>query len=373
MNLSDLIKRKDRAVKLIGGRVEPAARLRGGEPRCVVLLDPGTELVLERADEFQCLQGVPRDIGWRAWNPQTQGGRARVQIDLVSVRNPRSRRKLFSANLSAGAALPVAFSWPLGMRFSWRFGPGWKSGYHLSLKNAGPAPAAIDHGLLFNARARLLPLIKGKGVEIGPGLNPHILPAADIDVSYVEALSAEEWVRNYKKTDKPSLAEQHNLWSKYVVADAQQLASIEDGSLDFIYSNHVFEHLLNPLATLANWRRKLKSSGIVIGVVPDCRYVFDLRQPPSAPADWLRERAEGSWTITRAHYEKWCRYTAPYNTPEDLIRRNYSIHVHYYTPDTFAALGRIVVGEGLFGSLDLETSLNHKDFGYVFCATARVN
>lgn len=273
---------------------------------------------------------------------------------------PFESHTLFRTDAQRTAAQGINLDWPLWATEGY--------GFHLHLKNLGPDAVAVDTGLSFNSRARFLPLLKGKGVEIGPGLNPHILPSDEVDVSYVESASAEEWVRNYKKTDKPSIAEQNNLWSKYIVADAQMLSSLPDASLDFIYSNHVFEHLMNPVGVLENWRRKLKPSGVVAGVVPDCRYTFDLRQTPSTVDAWVRQRSSGMWGVGQEQYERWCRYTAPYNTPENLIQRKYSIHVHFYTPDTFASLTQLVVNEGLFERALFESSPNHKDFGFLLIA-----
>jgi len=330
------------------------------EPRSVLILHPGADVMLRRADEFLCLKELPADIGWRVWCPEKGTDRADFQILVARIHFPFESHTLFRFDEIPAGGQDVRLAWPAWAAEGY--------GFHIHLRNMGPSDVAVDVGRSFNSRARLLPMLKGKGVEIGPGLNPHILPSGDVDVSYVESASASEWVRNYKKTDKPSVAEQNNLWSKYIVADAQVLSSLPDGSLDFIYSNHVFEHLMNPVGVLENWRRKLTPSGIVVGVIPDCRYTFDLRQSPSSRDAWLRQRSGGVWSVGAEEYERWCRYTAPYNTPENLIQRNYSIHVHYYTPETFASLSDIVVREGLFEKAVFETSSNNKDFGFLLRA-----
>jgi SAM-dependent methyltransferase len=364
MNLPDLIKRSDRAVQIQSGRATPGVLKWNNQPRSVTILDPGTEMMLRRADEFLCLRGLPADIGWRVWCPEKNGERANFQILLSRMHFPFEAHVLFSVEETPVQTLPITLDWPA---WAWE-----GKGFHIHLKNLGSSALAVDTGLSFNSRARFLPLLKGRGVEIGPGLNPHILPSEGVDVSYVESASAEEWVRNYKKTDKPTITEQNNLWSKYIVADAQMLSSLPDGSLDFIYSNHVFEHLMNPVGVLENWRRKLTTSGVIVGVVPDCRYTFDLRQSPSTVDAWLRQRSCGIWSVGREQYEQWCRYTAPYNTPENLIERNYSIHVHFYTPETFALLSQIVVSEGLFEEAVFESSANHKDFGFLLRAGRKI-
>ena len=50
--------------------------------------------------------------------------------------------------------------------------------------DAGPMLLAV--GPVFNPRNAILPLLKGRGVELGPGLNPIVRPQPGIDVRYVE-------------------------------------------------------------------------------------------------------------------------------------------------------------------------------------------
>ena len=56
-------------------------------------------------------------------------------------------------------------------------------------------------------------------------------------------------------------------------------SSVEDGSLGFIFSSHVFEHLANPLGHLEHWYAKLRHGGLIVGIVPDVGgskdYVFE--------------------------------------------------------------------------------------------------
>ena len=59
-----------------------------------------------------------------------------------------------------------------------------------------------------------------------------------------------------------------------VVADGMALP-FQAGSLDYIASSHLFEHLPNPILTLCNWYQLLKPGGIIYLVVPDRRFTFD--------------------------------------------------------------------------------------------------
>jgi hypothetical protein len=218
----------------------------------------------------------------------------------------------------------------------------------------------------FDSRDLVPKLIKGMGVEIGPGLNPQIRPSKDVQVQYIEIAEADEWVKLYKKSEKPTAQASEGLWNDYMISNASFLDGIEDNSLDFIFSNHVFEHLMNPIGVLENWSRKLCSSGLIYNVVPDANSCFDCRQPPSPTWEWWKEYEQDAWQPDLSKYEKWCRYTAPYNTPKDLIDRGYSIHVHYYTPRTAVQLAQIMIEKGVFSSYFVRGVWNHKDFGMIF-------
>lgn len=120
---------------------------------------------------------------------------------------------------------------------------------------------------------------------------------------------------------------------RYVCDNASLLDSIGDHSLDFIFSSHVFEHLHNPLMVIRNWLKKLKLGGFIISNIPDARYTFDARQPISALINIMEGERIGDHVMPRAKYEQWAKYTAPYQTAEQFIQRNYPIYAHYYTPE----------------------------------------
>jgi SAM-dependent methyltransferase len=356
MNLPDLLRRRDRAVTVLSGEIEPG-EWRGplGTERVVRFRDEAA-IKLTHAHEFSVLKGFPRAIDWTVIREQRAS--AGLVMEIVDAKVPARKHTVAHVDVANGDIRSmVMLDWPV-----WAGSP---EGFHLVIRQPRSGTTTLSVGPLVNPRRHVLPLMKGRGVEVGPGLNPHILPARDIDVRYVEALSSEEWIRLYKKTDKPPRAVTDNLWAHYVVGSAHALETCEDGTLDFIYSNHVFEHLPNPLGVVTNWLRKLKPSGIIGGVVPDRRYTFDLRQPASTVDDFRREREDGSFKIGHAKYERWCRYTAPYNTPEDLITRKYSIHVHYYTPERFSDLIALLRDEGSLYSAFLDTAPNNKDFGFI--------
>src|SRR5262245_47143385 len=51
--------------------------------------------------------------------------------------------------------------------------------------------------------------------------------------------------------------------------DAQLLATLADGSLDFVHSSYCLEHMRDPREALHNWLRVLKPGGHLIVLVPE--------------------------------------------------------------------------------------------------------
>ena len=305
MNLHDIVKRRDRNLVVEQGSVEPAHKAGdggfiGGK------LAPNTRLKLVNARKFTALRlGAP--LGWDVIE-----GDAQIEVSDDEI---------------------VA-----------------------STENG----ATIRSGGFWTSRGELLPFAVGTGIEVGPGNNPHVKPSDKVAVSYLEDVEKDAWLARYHL---PQGQESDELWKNYLVGDARDLEVAGDASLDFIYSSHVFEHLMNPLGTLANWSRKLKPGGSVLAIVPDCRYCFDLRQEPSTLAEIEQEFTDSQWSPTRAKYEKWCLETEVSGDPDKLFNRNYSIHFHYYTPDVFAQLARKAIELGLFAGFQLWTDPNAKDFG----------
>lgn len=356
MNLADIVKRKDRSFVVVNGSVEATIHSAVGKKYHAVRVATKSHFRLLQANEFYVLRTLPKTIGWQI--VVDGGGSGIFKFYSVSTSDETRRHLLFEAKLRSGDE-------PRNVELGWPMWVGETAGYHLEVDYHGDGDLIVLVGCLVNSRLHLIPQLHGVGVEVGPGLNPHVLPSSNVDVKYVETVPADQWVALYKKQDKPSNVALHDLWGSYIVGNAHILESVEDESLDFIFSNHVFEHLVNPLGVLENWARKLKRGGIIAGVIPDCRYTFDLRQRPSNLQDFSAERVDGRFEISREKYLRWCEYTAPYNTPEDLIRRQYSIHVHYYTPDRFADMLEIFEGPSYFASVFFDVTTNNKDFAFL--------
>jgi GT2 family glycosyltransferase/SAM-dependent methyltransferase len=196
----------------------------------------------------------------------------------------------------------------------------------------------------FDVRAELAArCLSGSGLEIGALHAPLALPAG-VDVRYVDRMSVEDLRKHY-----PELAELA-LVHVDVVDDGETLASVGDGSQDFVVANHFLEHCANPIATIETHLRKLAPGGALFYTVPDKRYTFDVNRPVTPLEHMVLDYEEGPERSRRQHYEEWARYV--YDSTEDPLRSeetiarfaeeldasDYSIHTHVWTQAEFLKL-----------------------------------
>lgn len=380
MNLHDMVRRKDRMLEAASGSIEASMlKLSSGTQRAV-RLSAGARVHLRDAHSATCLQDTPRAPGWvvhampgsrlQVWlesagnAPHLLADIAPVVPEVVTPKPPGLRDRL--AAHVAGKALPstpaappllpvqvdVQFDWPLRM----------PPAYDLVLA-CGDSEVALAIGPLLDMRRELLPVLRGKGVEVGPGGNPALVSDDVRCVRYVEKMSALDWAKTYPKVilDDAVLAR----WADYAIASAEQLDGFEPGSLDFIFSSHVFEHLVNPLQVLQNWWQCLAPGGVIAAVVPDARYSFDLRQPITGTDALLSQHRAGGHERTTAMYEQWCRHTAPEVDPVRLRERDYAIHVNYFSPASACAM--LEVFRGMVadaGGVRIAQFRNGREFGF---------
>ncbi len=357
MNLFDLVQRKDRSVRAEGPpAVAEAVSTASGYQRAV-RLPAGSSLLLVDAHEFSALWILSADPAWAVLR-RDSGTMPILPKVCLHIRQPRPTTAV--VEIKAGPSEVDA----VGLRLRWPPEIVAADAFDLELSNPGEESLTVLCGPLVNMREYLLPHARGKGVEVGPGLRPHVLPQPEVDVTYVEQEDPREWLNLYNKTgEKPQLPEQAIL-DRYRRASAVTLEGFDPASLDFVFSNHVFEHLPNPFQVLANWHRMLAPGGMILGVLPDPRFTFDCRQAPTTLHEALQEEAAGGHEVGVAKYERWCRWTEPKHTPADLIRRGYSIHVNYFTPESFRSSVRLLEERGWFDRVFIYAAPNHKDFAF---------
>jgi len=181
--------------------------------------------------------------------------------------------------------------------------------------------------------------LSGTGIEIGALHQPVNLEKTDVQkVLYVDSLPIEALRAHYPELKDLSIV------SPDIVDDGATLSSIDDGSLDFIVANHLIEHLDNPLQALENWFAKLKNGGVLFMAVPDKRYTFDINRPVTPIVHLIEDYQAGDEERKRrnhAHYVETAELIENRNGQdaadrvESLIARDYSIHHHVWTFESF--------------------------------------
>jgi predicted SAM-dependent methyltransferase len=205
---------------------------------------------------------------------------------------------------------------------------------------AAPPPSYFDARIEFAYR-----YLAGEGLEIG-GLNLPLEVPRQARVRQVDRMPTAELRDAYPEMAELELAEVD------VVDDGETLATIDDGSQDFIVANHFLEHTGDPIGTIGNHLAKLKPGGVLFYAVPDKRYTFDFRRDDTPLEHMVRDHEEGPAGSRHDHYDEWARLVEPTdavlaepNWPEraeELARKleavDYSIHAHVWTESSFLRL-----------------------------------
>lgn len=344
MNLIDIFRRKDPALKANSDVNIKIGRWGGKKWRGLELKSSERpQLVLRNVAKVHALKSRPRSLGWYASGPE--GGK--LSITLAAS----------YGSFSHEMALPndpelVELPWPADCA---DIGEVEEISLHFDMPQETVAQlyiqAILDRQVLYD-------LAKGKGVEIGPGPRPQIHSAADVDIVYVEEKTGEYWASVYDRTGKRGAADAD--WSKYYVGQASDLP-VEDASLDFIFSSHVFEHLANPIGHLLHWKKKLKSGGVVLAVVPNMDCTKDWNAAPTTVEELRGELREDIWTPDSRHYKRFGRVRGNQDW-QRLMREKISIHVHFYDEHGISDLLQDCVNSYGFSRYELIFSHNHKDF-----------
>jgi len=123
-----------------------------------------------------------------------------------------------------------------------------------------------------------------------------------------------------------------------IVDDGETLATIPDGSQDFVIANHFIEHCQDPIGALTNHFRVLKAGGILYLAVPDKRFTFDNDRPVTPISHLYQDHEIGPAQSRMQHFEDWVRLVdkvegegAIREQTRVLMEKDYSIHYHVWT------------------------------------------
>jgi len=138
----------------------------------------------------------------------------------------------------------------------------------------------------------------GFGLEIGPSFNPLLPKSAGFRVEILDNMSAEELRQKY--ADNPSVDTSKIEEVDYVSNGGSIHALIgKIACYDFIVASHVVEHTTDMLGFLLDCEKLLNDKGVLVLVVPDKRYCFDVIRPLSTTG-----------AILQAHIEQRKRHSA---------------------------------------------------------------
>ncbi len=149
--------------------------------------------------------------------------------------------------------------------------------------------------------------LKGKGIEVGAGSRPFPLPEG-VECYYGDVLDSSG-LEKYFGTDKVVLDGQ---------IDAQTMGGIPKGSLDFVISAHVIEHLHDPIGAIRSTISTLKVGGIFILVVPELTQTWDRRRPPTTLSHLIQDSKDGGKSSHMDAALEHCLYVHPELTGETL-------------------------------------------------------
>jgi SAM-dependent methyltransferase len=339
MNLVDFIIRGDRRLEVRGTASLSKSKWLADTWTTVDIGGKGSQLKINRFHETHAFRTRDRELGWYA---SAQDG-AVVNVSLVS-----NGKKLYEG------AIPLDNS-PRSLPLHWPMRIGLSDQCDLVL-DFSEASRLLVHRVL--NRPSFYELAKGKGLEIGPGPKPRIVNSQVTSVRYLEMLTQEEWARDDVK-NKYGTSEAD--WTRYIIGSASSIP-VDDASLDFIFSSHVFEHLANPLGHLVHWRSKLKDGGVVLAIVPDMLSCKDYTARISTLDELVSERKQGVWTPQSHHYQRFSEYR---RVP---LRTEGSIHVHFYTNSNMPSILEHATSFLGYRGYDFIYERNHKDFYFVLYA-----
>ena len=353
MNLVDLITRKDKNLLLTGQELEIARFAWQGSWRALKIpASNAAQLVLKNIYSHHVMHSYPADTGWYASVSGKSGsGKLIVSIECGEHKSAKT------IELSA-IPTPVSLDWPNNSKLSGDI----RLTLHFILKDDEHANLLVHERL---ERSQILAHAKGRGVELGPGPNPQVLPSDTVQVEYVEEFPMDKWAASYDQKGKYGAKSAD--FSKYTIGTAWNLPQ-PDNSLDFIFSSHVVEHLANPIGHFVRWKKKLKPNGVILAVVPDMLGTKDYLATPSTIEELKGEFTTELTSPTREHYVRWAAMKNWSSKVDTFIAEGVSIHVHFYTPTSMALLLEQCVSEHGFKSYSIIKSRNHKDFYFMLKA-----
>lgn len=130
--------------------------------------------------------------------------------------------------------------------------------------------------------------------------------------------------------------------------EATDLHGVPDATYDFVLSSHCLEHVANPLAALAEWRRVVRPGGALVLLLPDRAHTFDHRRPVTTlahlQADLANRTGEDDFThlgeILALHdlrRDPWAGTPDEFRARSERNAANRCLHHHVFDLDLMRA------------------------------------
>jgi SAM-dependent methyltransferase len=176
--------------------------------------------------------------------------------------------------------------------------------------------------------------LQGDGIEIGALHNP--LPTSDhAKVKYVDRLPSLELQKHYSDLNPQQMVKID------LIDNGEILSKIPDNSLDFIIANHFLEHCENPIGTIRNHLKKIKTGGILYYAIPEKTYTFDKERSLTEFNHLIEDDTLGPTISRKNHFCEWVTFVEKKQDPSEIDTRvsvlmamNYSIHYHVWDTAT---------------------------------------
>jgi SAM-dependent methyltransferase len=185
-------------------------------------------------------------------------------------------------------------------------------------------------------RAHFGALLSGEGLEIGALHDPMPVPNAR-GVKYLDKLDPDAL-----RKMAPKLADR--VGRVDILDDAQTLATVGDGTFDFVIAAHVIEHLRNPIGGVRQWLRVLRPSGRLYLVVPDKRRTFDRPRMRTTLEHLILDDRQPSAERDFEHFLDYAIHVHKSSLDPAIAEarrleaEDHSIHFHTFIPQDIVAL-----------------------------------
>lgn len=349
MNLFEMHARESKGF-VFTSRAQPMEKWEGTRKTLgfTLLPDDAPQIIIENVFSHRPLRCTPPDCGWILYTEESSS-------TLHIVLRERATRYVINEitlNVTTTPTL-LPLPWPA---LSAHAMPDADIEIHVPF---GTAPVFLRVSYALD-RKNVVSLCHGKGVEIGPGIGPQVLPAADVDVLYAEEKGREDWLKTYAyKMDKYDVDVNALPWERYHTRPALDIPA-DDNSLDFIFSSHVFEHVVNPIGHLQHWLSKLKSGGIIAGIMPHADYSVDYQMNPSHLHMMALEYQRKETTPNINHYRAQFGDMA-----EQHMAEGRTLHVHFYNERNLQDLFSVLATQFPIAHTRILWERNYKEFFFV--------